>query len=40
MIALDELKYATKQCVTEMEEQRRNMYNAAKKMIMLRDSIR
>ena len=38
--ALDDLKVSTKKCVTEMEDQRKNMYKAAKMMIMLRDSIR
>ena len=38
--ALDDLKMASKKCVQELEVQRRNMYAAAKKMIMLRDGIR
>jgi len=38
--ALDDLKVAMKKCVTEMEEQRKNMFVAAKKMILLRDGIR
>ena len=31
--AMDDLKVAAKKCVFEMEEQRRSMYTAAKKMI-------
>lgn len=38
--ALDDLKVASKKCVQELESQRKQMYEAAKKMIMLRDGIR
>jgi hypothetical protein len=37
MEALDDLKVATKKCVTDMEEQRKQMFQVAKKMVRLRD---
>lgn len=38
--SLDDLKMASKRCVEEMEEQRKSMYNTAKKMIMLKEAIK
>ena len=40
MEALDDLKYATKNCINEMEKYRKDMYTVCKKMILLRDGIR
>ena len=40
MEGLDDLRFATKNCVNQMEAQRKDMYNVCKKMIMLRDGIR
>jgi hypothetical protein len=33
MDAVDDLRVATKKCVTDMEEQRKQMYQVAKKMV-------
>jgi hypothetical protein len=39
MEAIDDLKVATKKCVTDMEDQRKQMYLVAKKMVKLRDGL-
>jgi hypothetical protein len=39
MEAVDDLRVATKKCVTEMEEQRKQMYQVAKNMVKLRDGL-
>ncbi len=40
MEAVDDLRMATKKCVTEMEEQRKQMYQVAKRMVKLRDGLK
>lgn len=37
MESIDDLKVATKKCVTDMEDQRKQMFVVAKKMVRLRD---
>lgn len=39
MEAVDDLKVATKKCVTDMEQQRKQMYQVAKKMVKLREGL-
>jgi|TARA_B110000285_G_C14925689_1_gene514885 hypothetical protein len=39
MEAVDDMRMASKKCISDMEEQRKGMYSVAKKMIMLRDSL-
>ena len=38
--AIDDLRMASKKCISDMEEQRKGMYAVAKKMLMLRDSLK
>jgi hypothetical protein len=40
MEAIDDLRMASKKCISDMEEQRKGMYQVAKKMLMLRDSLK
>ena len=40
MEAIDYLRMASKKCISDMEEQRKGMYQVAKKMLMLRDSLK
>ena len=38
--ALDDLRFAAKNCVNELEGYRKDMYSVCKKMLLLRDGIR